>query len=190
MARLNTHLSATPQQQTRASTVDSLYRDPSLAPRDDHDARTSSYSVLSPSASMHSDKENDQPHTRQNTPRPAKRALQGASARMPTPDSGSTGTGTGSKRRRTSEYSVGGSATHQHGPEDELDEHEGQDEATPAPPEEDEQGGLRYYNPNQDPEKRRRLRATLRDHSRMVEGSSQLPRSGLLARTNNTTREP
>jgi hypothetical protein len=188
MARLNTHLSATPRQ-TRSSTADSLYRDPSVALQDDNNARTSSYSVLSPSASMNSDKENDQPHTRQSTPRPAKRGLRGASVRMPTPDSGSTGTGTGSKRRRTGEYSVGGGAIYEDGSEDEQDEHEGRDEAGLAPAEDDEQGELRYYNPNQDPEKRRRLRATLRDHSRMVEGSSQLRRVGLLGSTNNATRK-
>jgi hypothetical protein len=176
MARLNTHPSATPRQ-TRSTTVDSLYRDPSVAPRNDNNARLSSYSVLSPSASMNSDKENDEPQTRENTPRPNKRGLRGASARMPTPDSGSTGTGNGSKRRRTGEYSVEGGAIYEDEPEEEQDDADGhedeavQNEATPPPTEEDEQGDLRFYNPNQDPEKRRQLRATLRDHSRMVEGA-------------------
>jgi hypothetical protein len=37
-------------------------------------------------------------------------------------------------------------------------------------PESDEEGDLKFYNPNQDPEKRRKLRATMRDHQRMVDG--------------------
>ncbi|KAH3907943.1 hypothetical protein HBH56_183190 [Parastagonospora nodorum] len=168
MARLNTHLSATPQQ-TRSSTVDSLYRDPSAAPRNESNARTSSYSVLSPSTSMNSDKENDEPQSRENTPRPAKRGLRGASARMPTPDTGSTGSGTGNKRRRTGRHSSTGVDVFQDGSEEEDDDDDPEEDPTPTMPEEDEEGDLRFYNPNQDPEKRRRLRATLRDHSRMVE---------------------
>ncbi|KAF2028215.1 Nse4-domain-containing protein [Setomelanomma holmii] len=174
MARLNTHLSATPQQ-TRSSTVDSLYRDPSLAPRNESNARTSSYSVMSPSASMNSDKENEQPKTRENTPQPSKRrGLRGASARIPTPDTGSTTGTNGSKRRRTGEYNMRGSRgpeIHEDGPDDgdEGAEPEDEDEDNPTAPEEDEQGDLRFYNPNQDPEQRRRLRATLRDHSRVVD---------------------
>ena len=170
MARLNTHLSATPQQ-TRSSTVDSLYRDPSAAPRIESNARTSSYSVLSPSASMNSDKENDEPQSRENTPRPAKRGLRGTSARMPTPDTGSTGSSNGNKRRRTGRHSSTGVDVFQDELEDDDDEDVPEDDVTPAVPEEDEEGDLRFYNPNQDPEKRRRLRATLRDHQRMVEGA-------------------
>jgi hypothetical protein len=175
MARLNTHLSATPQQ-TRSSTVDSLYRDPSVAPRNESNARPSSYSVLSPSASMNSDKENDGPPSRDNTPRPAKRGLRGASARMPTPDSGSTGGGSGSKRRRTGTYSVGGGAIYQDEPEEEQDdvdedEEEERDGATDAPIEEEEEGPSRFYNPNQNPDTRRRVRANMRDHGRYVEGA-------------------
>lgn len=170
MARLNTHLSATPLQ-TRSSTVDSLYRDPSTAPRIESNARTSSYSVLSPSASMNSDKENDEPQSRENTPRPAKRGPRGTSARMPTPDTGSTGSSNGNKRRRTARHSSTGVNVFQDGLEDDDDEDVPEDDAPPAVPEEDEEGDLRFYNPNQDPEKRRRLRATLRDHQRMVEGA-------------------
>jgi hypothetical protein len=173
MARLNTHPSATPQQ-TRSSTVDSLYRDPSVAPRNESNAR-STYSVLSPSASMNSDKENDEPASRENTPRPAKRGLRGASARMPTPDTGSTTSGNGNKRRRTGQYQGGGVDVYHDGAEEEQDDgEEPEEDATPAAPEEDEEGDLRFYNPNQDPEKRRRLRATLRDHQRKVDGMSFL----------------
>lgn len=178
MARLNTHLSATPQQ-TRSSTVDSLYRDPSVAPRNNNgtNPRTSSYSVMSPSASVSSDKENEQPETRDNTPQPAKRrGLRGASARMPTPTSGSTTGRNGSKRRRTGGYDMlgsgSGSGIYVDGQGDAPeDDDEGVDkEATPVP--EDEEGDLKYYNPNQDPEKRRMLRAHIRDHTRMVDGKT------------------
>ena len=174
MARLNTHLSATPQ--TRASTVDSLYRDPSVAPRNDSNARTTSYSVLSPTRSMNSDKENEQPETRANTPRRGKAGgMRSASVRMPTPDSGST-TGNGSKRRRTDNYTMARPQIH----EDDNDEHEEEEEEdmheveTPSqpPPESDEEGDQKYYNPNQNPEQRRRLRANMRDNHRMLEGES------------------
>ncbi len=172
MARLNTHLSATPQ--TRASTVDSLYRDPSVAPRNDGNARTESYSVLSPTRSMNSDKENEQPETRENTPRRGKAGgLRSASVRMPTPDSGST-TGNGGKRRRTDNYTMTQSQIHEdgsgeHEEEDEEDEEEVETPSQP-PPESDEEGDLKYYNPNQNPEQRRRLRAHMRDHQRKLDG--------------------
>jgi hypothetical protein len=95
---------------------------------------------------------------------------------MPTPDSGSTGAASGSKRRRTGTYSAGRSAIYQDEPEEEQDdvdedEEEDRDEATPAPTDEDEEGALRFYNPNQNPEKRRQVRATMRDHHRMVDGA-------------------
>lgn len=168
MARLNTHLSATPQ--PRASTVDSLYRDPSVAPQSERNGRTSSYSVISPTRSMQSDKENEVPDTYKNTPRRGKaKGLRSASARMPTPDSGST-EGHGSKRRRTGNYDM--SRSQRYDGEHEADEEDGID--TPSQshlqPEPDEEGDLRFYNPNQDPEKRRRLRATMRDHQRMLDG--------------------
>ncbi|KAL6150714.1 hypothetical protein ACJQWK_00442 [Exserohilum turcicum] len=167
MARLNTHLSATPQ--PRASTVDSLYRDPSVAPQSERNGRTSSYSVISPTRSMQSDKENEVPDTYKNTPRRGKaKGLRSASARMPTPDSGST-EGHGSKRRRTGNYDM--SRSQRYDGEHEADEEDGID--TPSQshlqPEPDEEGDLRFYNPNQDPEKRRRLRATMRDHQRMLD---------------------
>ncbi|KAG9189477.1 hypothetical protein G6011_06345 [Alternaria panax] len=196
MARLNTHLSATPQ--TRASTVDSLYRDPSVAPRNDSNARTSSYSVLSPTRSMNSDKENEQPETRGNTPRRGKAGgLRSASARMPTPDSGST-SGNGGKRRRTDNYTMARSQIREDAHDaDEDAEQEDDDEQAKTPsqppsqppsqspsqppsqspsqppsqplPEPEEEGDLRFYNPNQDPEERRRLRANMREHQRMLE---------------------
>jgi hypothetical protein len=171
MARLNTHLSATPQQ-TRSSTVDMLYRDPSVAPRTESNARTSSYSVLSPTRSMNSDKENEQPETRANTPRLGKaRGLRGTSARMPTPDSGSAA-GAGSKRRRTDSYSMERSQVYEDGQEDggANDDEDAVETPSQITPESDEEGDLKFYNPNQDPEKRRKLRATMRDHQRMVDG--------------------
>ncbi|KAJ4363449.1 hypothetical protein N0V83_009742 [Neocucurbitaria cava] len=175
MARLNTHLSATPQQ-TRSSTVDSLYRDPSAAPRNNSNARTSSYSVLSPTRSITSDKENEEPETRQNTPQPSKaKGLRGAAARMPTPDSGSATGSNGNKRRRTGTYTMSEPQIFEDEPEDEEGEGEDEDDQddaeepsqNQAEPEED--GDLRFYNPNQDPDQRRRLRASMRDHQRTVD---------------------
>ena len=129
---------------------------------------------------MNSDKENESPVARETTPRRAKgRALRAASTRMPTPDSGSTD-GNGSKRRRTDDYSMADSRIYDD-QADQEDEEEGVD--TPSQSrlqadqvededegEDEEEGDLRFYNPNQDPEKRRRLRATMRDHQRMLDG--------------------
>jgi hypothetical protein len=186
MARLNTHLSATPQQ-TRASTVDSLYRDPSVAPRTESNARTSSYSVLSPTRSMNSDKENEQPETRENTPKRGKaRGLRGTSARMPTPDSGSA-TGNGSKRRRTENYSMDQSQFYEDEQDGNSANNHGDEVETPSqvqPEVEDEEGYLKFYDPNQDPEKRRRLRATMRDHQRMVDGRSKRGGAGKMYSSN------
>lgn len=180
MARLNTHASATPLQ-SRATTVDSLYRDPSTAPqhRDGNHGRPSSYSVVSPSQSMTSDKENEQPDSRHNTPLPTKaRYLSSASARMPTPDSGSTAGSRGNKRRRTGDYSINESSIYQDEPDVDQDyampsqNHRSTMASSEAP--RDEDGNLEYYNPNQDPDQRRRLRASMRDHQRAVEGECRL----------------
>ncbi|KAF2126270.1 Nse4-domain-containing protein [Dothidotthia symphoricarpi CBS 119687] len=173
MARLNTHLSATPQQ-SRATTADTLYRDPSVAPRNARNARPSTYSVISPSQSMASDKENEMPETRENTPRPSKaRGLRGASVRMPTPDSGSTAGGSGNKRRRTGTYSMGGPQVYED-EEEELEEEEDEDEEvddddTTGQVENDESEHQKHYDPNQPPEQARRVRAHLRDNHRTLE---------------------
>jgi hypothetical protein len=66
-----------------------------------------------------------------------------------------------------------GAAIYEDGPDEEDHGRDAEDDGTPAPVGEDEQGGLRFYNPNQDPEQRRRLRATLRDHHRLVDGESE-----------------
>jgi hypothetical protein len=85
---------------------------------------------------------------------------------MPTPDSGSTASH-GSKRRRTGDYDMAPSDVHQ-----EEEEEEEEDEVeSPSQPEPDEDGDLRFYNPNQDPEKRRKVRASMRDHQRMIDGA-------------------
>jgi hypothetical protein len=90
---------------------------------------------------------------------------------MPTPDTGSTTSGHGNKRRRTGEYSGSGVNVYEDEAEEEQEDADEEEEgATPQQAEEEEEGDLRFYNPNQDPEKRRRLRATLRDHQRMVDG--------------------
>ena len=126
---------------------------------------------------MSSDKENEHPESRENTPKLSKtRGMQGAAARMPTPDSGSMPGSRGNKRRRTGDYNMSEpdifqddseeqDETIEHGDEDESDE----DQSQPQPEPEDE-GDLRFYNPNQDPDQRRRLRATMRDHQRNVDG--------------------
>ncbi|KAJ8116485.1 hypothetical protein OPT61_g2096 [Boeremia exigua] len=168
MARLNTHISATPQ--SRASTVDSLYRDPSVAPRHSN-ARGSTYSVLSPSQS--SDKENMDEETRENTPNPAKRkGLSNASGRIPTPDSGSTSSRAGHKRRRTENHSLNARDVDDEEDvedDDEVEEEPRQSRVATSQPEEEEDSQSKFYNPNQDPEKRRQVRYQLRDHHRQLE---------------------
>lgn len=176
MARLSTHLSATPQ--TRASTVDSLYRDPSVAPRHGSTTRGSTYSVLSPSQS--SDKENMGEESRDNTPSPTskRKGLSNASGRIPTPDTGSTSGGTSNKRRRTSAYNANSDAeiyedegeAEEDGEEEEDAEVQSSQRQPTTQPEEDEDSQNKLYNPNQDPEKRRRVRYQLRDHHRQLEG--------------------
>lgn len=175
MARLNTHLSATPQ--ARASTVDSLYRDPSVAPRHGSTVRGSTYSVMSPSQS--SDKENMNSGSRDNTPSPTakRKGLSNASGRIPTPDTGSTSGGGNNKRRRTSAYSANGDAgvyedegeAEEDGEEEDAEAQSSQRHPT-TQPEEDEDSQNKLYNPNQDPEKRRRVRYQLRDHHRQLDG--------------------
>jgi hypothetical protein len=155
MARLQPYPSATPQptRYTRASTTDSLYRDPSVRPR----ASRAPTSTMDPSQSLTSDKENETPGAHQN----------------------------GNKRRRTDEYSViqddsedseeSGDDGDNHVEQDSQD-----DEPHPQPEIDEEQGDQKFYNPNQDPEKRRRLRATMRDHQRMVQGPPPPPRHASL----------
>lgn len=186
MARLNTHRSATPIR--RASTEDSLYRDPTPLTIATHNtsARQSSYSVLSPVDSVSSDKENNiPPRSRQTTPQQLQSQLptKGKSMstrraqRIPTPDSGSTSTGTNNnKRRRTGNYDFAGSDaanTDIYHDEDE-DDQEQYTNSIPTP--DDDQGGedeeeeeLRYYNPDQNVDKRRALRISLRDNRREIE---------------------
>ncbi|KAI4945448.1 hypothetical protein J4E86_009335 [Alternaria arbusti] len=128
---------------------------------------------------MNSDKENEQPETRANTPRRGKAGgMRSASVRMPTPDSGST-TGNGSKRRRTDNYAMAQPQIYDDGNDEHEEEEEEEEEdmhevETPSqpPPESDEEGDQKYYNPNQNPEQRRRLRANMRDNHRMLEGES------------------
>jgi hypothetical protein len=135
---------------------------------------------MSPSASMTSDKENEQPRTRENTPRPTKgRGLRGVSARMPTPDSGSTAGSNTNKRRRTGTYNLGDSEIFQDEVEEDEEEDEDgdeQDEAIAEEADDDEAEDLKFYNPNQNPDQRRRLRASMRDHAREVEGKCRIER--------------
>jgi hypothetical protein len=92
---------------------------------------------------------------------------------MPTPDSGSVAGANGSKRRRTGQYDMGASEIFEDGAEDDAEEDGGDGDehaAFSAQTPEDENSYSKAYNPNQDPDERRRLRAKIRDHQRMVEG--------------------
>ncbi|KAF2107133.1 Nse4 C-terminal-domain-containing protein [Lophiotrema nucula] len=197
MARLNTALSATPQP-GRGSTVDSLYRDPT--PLSQHPASTergTSYSVLSPAHSMSSDKENREPETRENTPKPvAKRRPMASSSisRLPTPNSGgSSESRHANKRRRTGDrqatraHSIfedeDAGLTPQDDDEEDVDEEEEEtadlhtpesDEETPNVEEEgdeEEDDFTKYYDPHQNPDVRRQVRANIRNNQRELEDS-------------------
>jgi len=173
MARLNTHQSATPLQ-TRSSTVDSLYRDPSVAPRNASSARGTTYSVMSPSQS--SDKENMDSGSREGTPQPAKRkGLGSASGRIPTPDTGSTAGSGGNKRRRTDDYDLNGASEAYEDEDEEQDEEEESERSyrrrtATTQPEEEEDSQSKLYDPNQNPEKRRAVRYQLRENRRLLDG--------------------
>jgi hypothetical protein len=178
MARLNTRTSATPQV-SRATTVDSLYRNPTpaLQANGGSSVRQSSYSVMSPAQSQNSDKENDLPASRDVTPRPKSSGIAIASKRgqrLMTPESGNA-----NKRRRTGDFTHGEPDGHDEGDNMPIfqDDAVGQGLATPedeAEAEDDDddedEEGLRYYNPNQDPEKRRMVSAGIRQHHREIQG--------------------
>ncbi|PSN74692.1 Nse4-domain-containing protein [Corynespora cassiicola Philippines] len=173
MARLNTHPSATPQP-SRSATVDSLYRDPtpvSRRPRGSNNARTSSYPVISPSRSHASDKENDEPRSRDITPQPSDRRKKMAPPRLPTPTSGS---GSANKRRRTNNYTADDTEVYVDDDASEVQPTDDADPADPGPafvttPDEDEDEATKYYDPQQDPEIRRKVRANIRNHQREME---------------------
>ena len=183
MARLNTHPSATPQPIAgRSSTVDSLYRDPTprgsqRASRSSH-ARASTYSVMSPSTN--SDKENEQPESRDITPQPpskTRRVMGAPSARLPTPQSGSS-TGNSNKRRRTNDYSAASSAAIY---EDHDAQHEEQDEVeedeldASAMPDDTVDKLTEFYDPQQDPDIRREVRSRIQNNHRDIDGERDDP---------------
>ena len=190
MARLNTNLSATPQPQpARSATVDSLYRDPTpLSQVSRGTRRESSYSVMSPALSQSSDKENNQPESRENTPDPSTKGLgskhRGA-PRLPTPSSGSSSSRHANKRRRVEEYSVSGSTHIYVDPDVDVDgqdvvddeEDEDEDEATgsTAPITDEDDELTKYYDPQQDPEQRRAARINIRNTHRNLEGQCLVP---------------
>ncbi|KAF2732079.1 Nse4-domain-containing protein [Polyplosphaeria fusca] len=168
MARLATAASATPG---RASTIDSLYRDPTPHFSNHAATRESTYSVMSPapSISQASDKENQEPVSRGNTPQPTKRKQTMASARLPTPRSGPSSSANANKRRRISDRNDTLSVC-----EDE-DEVEGLQQAKEFIPstvnynEDESNTATRYYDPDQNPELRRELRARIRHNQREME---------------------
>jgi hypothetical protein len=149
MARLNMKARSS----TRASTVDSLYRD-----RTPTGQRTTATGTLSPSpaASLSSDKENHAQATQRAQPVNKGKGKQS----MPPPGNAAAGNSgpRAVKRRRLGEQ--GGSVATRSSDEDEEDE------------------TLRYYDPNQDPEERRQVRKALRDNTRELHGklgSGDLP---------------
>ncbi|KAF2187365.1 Nse4-domain-containing protein [Zopfia rhizophila CBS 207.26] len=156
MARLNTNPSS------RRSESQGLYRDPTPlsqlngAPS----TRASTYSVMSPAQSTNSDKENQQPESRDSTPKPVNKGKRPiANPRLPTPNSGSSSSGNGNKRRRTGNYSISDSTpVYQDQDEDAQGNHDVEDD-----------DGTKYYDPNQDPEVRRVLRANIRKNHRKIE---------------------
>ena len=207
MARLNTHTSATPQ--SRATTVDTLYRDPTPAGASSRARQSTTYSVMSPGPSIYSDKENEAPESRENTPqsRIKRKVMAGPQARLPTPDSAESANP--NKRRRVSNELMSRSNFQDRSDaeagldeEDEEEEVEGDEDddidqglPTPVDAQMDEfesQGSdeaeensagvghagndndddpvLRYYNPHQDPEKRRQIRTSYRTLQREVDG--------------------
>ncbi|ORY05159.1 Nse4 C-terminal-domain-containing protein [Clohesyomyces aquaticus] len=186
MARLNTQLSATP----RSPTIDSLYRDPTpLSHRDAPSSRQEpASSVLSPARSFaNSDKENEQPESRDNTPRPAgkgKRPMAASAARLPTPSSNSgSASGATGKRRRTNGYSMADSTPVFQDDED-VDEDDDEDEAAEQEQEEEQQPRRThdpsdYYDPQQDPEVRRQVKVGMRQNLReMEENRDELTKPG------------
>lgn len=177
MARLNTHLSATPQPQTgRSSTVDSLYRDPTPLPRASSvtrsAARESMYSTMSPARSFGSDKENDVPRSRDNTPKPVSKGKRPMAPPVhpPTPPSDSTSSRHGNKRRRTDEHSIPDSVWVYEDEDEEVQLGDDVDEEDVAVQADDEDATTKYYDPQQDPDIRRQLRANMRNHQREIEG--------------------
>ncbi|KAF2465696.1 Nse4-domain-containing protein [Lindgomyces ingoldianus] len=180
MARLNAHLSATPQSH-RSSTVDSLYRDPTPRPHlnSASSRQAATLSAMSPARSLNSDKENQEPDSRANTPRPtkARRPMAASAPRLPTPNSG-PGSASGSsssganKRRRTGDYTITNpTAISRHGEED---LHDGRDEVSEHHDNDDddddgEADGTKYYNPCQDVRLRQAVRANITKNLREME---------------------
>ncbi|KAF2015401.1 Nse4-domain-containing protein [Aaosphaeria arxii CBS 175.79] len=185
MARLNTRLSSTPQT-GRSSTVDSLYRDPTPASHQrvngfNGASRLSSYSVVSPAPSSSSDKENNIPDSRENTPKPTQSNRSRLdTTRLMTPTSGGSSsrshTGHGNKRRRTGDYSLEGSSPGIYEDEDASEEGDnvngtptGDDIHEDEGGDEDDEENTKYYDPQQDPELRRQVRANIRKNHREME---------------------
>lgn len=210
MARINTHPSATPQ--SRATTADTLYRDPTPAGASSRARQSTTYSVISPAPSIYSDKENDAPESRQDTPksRTKRKAMAGPGARLITPDSAESANPT--KRRRVNgelmsksnfqSRSDAEAGVYEDDDEEEVenDEDDDIDQGLPTPSDgqidefgsqrsdeaeessagsenagngndnDDDDPVLRYYNPHQNPEKRRQIRTSYRTLQREIDG--------------------
>jgi non-structural maintenance of chromosomes element 4 len=151
MARLNTRTSATPFT-GRASTVDSLYRDPTPLSRGRshaaNTARTTTYSVMSPSQS-NSDKENEAPPSRENTPGLGAKGRRQMTqpTQPPTPPSDAYSEHR-SKRRRTDEHDFANEVpVFEDGAADGYEDNEV--EAEDVAPDDEEDESTRYYDPQQ-----------------------------------------
>lgn len=145
MARLNTEIEPSPTPGRESS----LYRDPTPLSQLRASTRASTYSVLSPGPSSNSDKENE-PDPRNETPRPVSKGKQPmAPPRLPTPSSGSSNNS--NKRRRLGEYNI---------PDSSRNHVQGSEEPEMA----------QYYDPNQDVDERREVRAKIRNNHRDMEG--------------------
>jgi hypothetical protein len=126
-------------------------------------------------SSQNSDKENQGPDSRDTTPRPVskgKRAMASTNDRLPTPRSGSSSEH-GNKRRRTGDYSITDS-TQIYQDQDEYSEVRDEEENEENAEEDEEDEETRNYDPHQDPDLRRQVRANIRQHHREIEGESSL----------------
>jgi hypothetical protein len=147
MARLNTARSS-----TRASTVDSLYRD-----RTPLGERSAYHGTLSPSpaASLSSDKENHA-HAAQRAQATDKGKGKKPMAPPGIPAAGNSGPRTAKKRRLGEQGSSTAGRAFM-----EIGSAQGE-------------GDLQYYDPNQDPEERRKVRQGLRENTRALHGERTL----------------
>jgi hypothetical protein len=151
---------------------------------------------MSPAPSTASDKENTEPKSRDNTPRPPTKALrsqrQMAAPRLPTPSSGSSASGQGNKRRRTGDYNGAASSAQIYVDGDQVDAldndidediQEGveeddavdEDAGSGGANDDDDDEATRFYDPQQKVEDKRNIRVSIRNNQRKVNGTFPVP---------------